>query len=572
MSASERRERRTPSRTLRALHGFALALAFGGGAVARGDGAPALAGGGALALAGHAAVAADPTRPPVVVLAGGGREGEIGDRDAWSARLYRELLAQGDRTGDGRVTIALLAVRPQTQAMPDYFRWLGADVATNLIIESPAAADDPALDERFAQVDAVFVKGGEQGRYYDAWNDRRIERCVRGVVARGGAIGGTSAGAMALAEFALAGSMSLTAPDVLTDACTPLLDDATDGGSGIQTDWFGFVPGALIDTHVTQRGRLGRTAGALARAIDDSGRRDLLAIALDQQTGVVIRDGRATVIGRGAVEFLRPGPTSELRRRRGAPLVWTDLRLDRLTHGGTFDLAAQRTLFAAGAALDGARDAPAIPWLPTSQARAIASAVRLRGDCPDDEGVLPLRLGRDRAAFALLGATPASGPRWLAVLDAHASGQRAWAHEAAFAALAGGAPRPAGHPAAEAPATPPATDPATSHADIVLIGGAGGCVWTEPTTPLVLRFGHDESSEHRECAAIVIDATHARHRSLATHVSLYDPTRRGRGAAFDGLLRPATIVDARLHILSDSRTTGLAFDLAAARVVPVTRD
>ncbi|MGE0479134.1 MAG: cyanophycinase [Phycisphaerae bacterium] len=524
-----------------------------------------------LALAGPAGGGADGAPPAVVVLAGGGREAEIGDHDAWSARLYRELLAPGDRTGDGRVSVALLAVRPQSEAMPDYFRWLGADVAANIVIDTPEAADDPALDDRFANVDAIFVKGGEQGRYYDCWNDRRIEQCVRRVVARGGAIGGTSAGAMALAEFALAGSMSLTAPDVLADAHTRLLDDATDGGSGVQTDWFGFVPGVLVDTHVTQRGRLGRTAGALARAIDDSGRRDLLAIAIDQQTGVVIRDRHATVVGRGAVEFLRPGPASELRRTRGAPLVWTDLRLDRLTDGWTFDLAAQRTLFTGGAARPDTEGAAGTPRRPAPHARFDPLTVLLRGDCPDDERALALRLARDRAGFALVGVPPASAPSWLAVLDAHASTERAWAHEAAFAALAGGAPGLVESGGAQDAATRPASHRAAPRADIALLCGAGARMWSEPTTALVLRFGHDEASEQPECAALVIDATHASHRSLATHVSLYDRTRRGRGATLDGRLRPATIVDARLHILADTLNTGLAFDLASARVVAVTR-
>lgn len=291
-----------------------------------------------LAALASGCVGPDPRGP--VVLAGGGGEGEIGDAAAWSARLYRHFLDGGDITGDGRIVVALLSYRDQSDWLPRYFRSLGADDAINVKIDSTAAADDPTLSQRFEHVDALFIKGGDQGRYYDFWNDRRVERIIRDVHRRGGAVGGTSAGAMALAEFALAGGMSLTSAHVHADARTDMLDDASDGGSGIHRDFLGLVPGVLIDSHFSQRNRFGRMLGACAKAVDDFRLRGIVGIGLDERTGLLIRGMRGACIGAGTVTVLRAGPDARLIRVRGQSPAWSGLRYDQLADGWTIDLAS----------------------------------------------------------------------------------------------------------------------------------------------------------------------------------------------------------------------------------------
>ena len=57
------------------------------------------------------------------------------------------------------------------------------------------------------------------------------------------------------------------------------------------------LPDSLIDTHFTERARLGRSLTFIARARFDDGR-DLLGIGLDSETALAVeRDGTATVIG-----------------------------------------------------------------------------------------------------------------------------------------------------------------------------------------------------------------------------------------------------------------------------------
>lgn len=274
------------------------------------------------------------TQPGVTVLAGGGGEGRPGDSAAWSARLYPALLSTGDVSGDGVVRVALIAAREQSQWLPEYFRALGASDALNVIVASTEQADDPHLDPLFDGIDAVFIKGGNQGRYYDLWNERGLERNIRSVLERGGSIGGTSAGAMSLAQFALAGGRGPNSEELLAEPCGSGLED-TDGGSALHADFFGFVEDVIIDTHFSQRDRLGRLIAALAKLADETGNRHVVGIGIDEQTGLVIdrRQGALRVIGNGTVSFIAITPGSRIVREFGKPLTCTDARLQMFSDG-----------------------------------------------------------------------------------------------------------------------------------------------------------------------------------------------------------------------------------------------
>lgn len=283
-----------------------------------------------------------------IVLAGGGSEGDIGDTSAWSYRLYKAFVENGDRDGDGVVRVAILTTDPNaTGFLPDYFEWIGTTLGvtvegTNYEIRTKADANNVAKVGAVANADAVFLKGGDQGVYYDEWNDTLLETNLRVVADQGGAIGGTSAGAMSQAGYCFCGGRDLISSDVMANATTSYLDDAgTPGQSGIKTDFLGFVPNTVIDTHFTERGRLGRLLGILARATADSGEDTLLGIGIETSTGLVLQQNVVEVVGEGSVSFLQQKPNTERFRSANRPLVYTHLRLDVLTEGWRFDLATR---------------------------------------------------------------------------------------------------------------------------------------------------------------------------------------------------------------------------------------
>lgn len=299
---------------------------------------------------------AAPVRAQTVVLAGGGPEGNIGDTSAWSYKLYKALVENGDVDGDGVVRVAILSMdlsaTADVQFLPRYFQWIGRTMdvtveASNVEVSSRRTASTPAVVDPVGEADAVFVKKGDQGNYYDAWNETLLEQRIRAVAGRAGAIGGTGAGAMSLAGFCLCGGRDLTSSDPMRDAHTEYLNDASQPGtSGIHTDFLSLIPGVFIDTHFTERARLGRLLGVLAKAADDSERSDLLGIGLGAATGVVIRDGRAEVLGKQAISFVHETSSTERGRFEGRPLVYTHLRLDRLTEGWGYDIDAQAPMLA----------------------------------------------------------------------------------------------------------------------------------------------------------------------------------------------------------------------------------
>ena len=368
---------------------------------------------------------APPVALPTFVLAGGGSEGERGDEGAWSARLYGHLLDGGDVTGDGQVTVVVLSTAEETDWLPAYFVDLGADGAENLRVASRAAAEEAG---EFVDVaDAVFLKGGDQGEYYDLWNDTALEGALRGLVARGGGLGGTSAGAMSQGALALAGGEDLVSADVLEDACTMYLDDA-DGGSGLKTDFFDFVP-ALVDTHFLERARLGRLAGALARAVDEGQAEAPLGIGIEVQTGLWIHEGRAEVIGEGSVTLLHTDGAPAPTRVCGEPLDWRGLGLDRLIEGLGFDLADPRSV-------SGALPLESIPRLGAIEAEPGFAA---RCDDNSDEEAFSWVVERSPDPYG--GHTGGGAARLLGaagLLEAQDRDRRAANDEALFQALAEG--------------------------------------------------------------------------------------------------------------------------------------
>jgi cyanophycinase len=286
-----------------------------------------------------------------IVLAGGGAEGDIGDESAWSFSLYGALVENGDLNGDGVIYVSILATEASADPsfLPGYFVWLGevrglTVEAENFILPSRQAAEDPEVLSKIASSDAIFIKGGDQGVYYDQWNDSALEAAIRSVVVDcKGAIGGTSAGAMSLSQYSFSGSRDLIAEDVLTDSHTSFLDDdSVPGTSGIHDDFLSFVPNTLVDTHYTARGRMGRLLGIMGKAAEDFQDHGFISIGLEERTGVAIQDQTARVLGTGEVSFLQETAQTILGRTPGAPLQYSFLRLDRLTHGWSFDLQSKQ--------------------------------------------------------------------------------------------------------------------------------------------------------------------------------------------------------------------------------------
>jgi cyanophycinase len=103
---------------------------------------------------------------------------------------------------------------------------------------------------------------------------------VKNVLARGGVVGGTSAGAAVMSEVMIRGG-----------------NRVAEVGTG-----FGLLPGVVVDQHFSQRDRLPRLQGVLTKYPD------LLGLGIDEETAVVVRGQGLTVLGNHQVRVCFPAP------------------------------------------------------------------------------------------------------------------------------------------------------------------------------------------------------------------------------------------------------------------------
>lgn len=139
-----------------------------------------------------------------------------------------------------------------------------------------AEADDPTTLGLLKQARGVWFLGGRQWRLVDAFQDTQAEKLLHDVLARDGAIGGSSAGATIQASCLVRGS-PLDNEEMLCEGYERGL---------------GFLRGTAIDQHFSQRNRFADMA-ALKREYPQ-----LTGLGVDEDTALVIRGHVAEVVGR----------------------------------------------------------------------------------------------------------------------------------------------------------------------------------------------------------------------------------------------------------------------------------
>jgi cyanophycinase len=163
----------------------------------------------------------------------------------------------------------------------------------------------------------VWFSGGDQSRLHDRYVGKlpqrtRFQKALRDVLARGGVVGGTSAGMAALPEV-----MTLSQDRRRTDG--PLHAVAAQG--------LGVLDGAIVEQHFDGRnGRMERFIGLLRdtdRLDRLSGRRGagerMMGLAVEESTALVVQGARMEVLGAGEVHVFLKGSD-------GRTLFWHALR------------------------------------------------------------------------------------------------------------------------------------------------------------------------------------------------------------------------------------------------------
>ena len=265
---------------------------------------------------------ADPTTPPGVLFAIGGAEAKIRRR----AVLRAFVAAAGEQP---RIAVVPSASSLGTEVVEVYravFTALGAEVIA-LRPQSRAEAADPDLVGPLAEVDAVFMTGGNQLKLSSFIAGTPFGTAIHQAYHRGAVVGGTSAGASILAEHMIAfGSGGATPKQRMSQLSAGL----------------GLLRGVIVDQHFEQRNRYGRLLSLVAQSPS------LLGLGVDEDTAAVVRNGtQLEVVGRGAVTVVdgQHLVANAYAAKRTAPLLVSGAVLHVLPAGSQFDLAT-RTLTA----------------------------------------------------------------------------------------------------------------------------------------------------------------------------------------------------------------------------------
>jgi cyanophycinase len=232
------------------------------------------------AAAGDIKAAAMTQKPPVgsLVIVGGGLMPDV-VRDKFLA------LGGGEKTKLVVIpTASGKAEANRLQVLNSYRYWTAVEKAGKLKslfflhTRDESRANDPSFVKPLTEATAVWFTGGDQSLLMKAYKGTAVEREVKKLLARGGVVGGTSAGAA-----------------VMSGVMIKYGNPAPVLGPG-----FGLLDGVVVDQHFQERRRLKRLQAALEK------HPELVGLGIDEQTGIVVQGLSATVVGRRNVRVCLP--------------------------------------------------------------------------------------------------------------------------------------------------------------------------------------------------------------------------------------------------------------------------
>jgi cyanophycinase len=137
-------------------------------------------------------------------------------------------------------------------------------------------ANSDGFVEPLRHASGVWIGGGRQYRLADAYLGTAVEREIKALLARGGVVGGSSAGATIQGSFLVRGAPSDNNSIVVSPG---------------HVTGFGLLPNSAIDQHVNTRGR----ERDLDPVID--AHPELLGIGLDEDAAIVVHGDSFFVVG-----------------------------------------------------------------------------------------------------------------------------------------------------------------------------------------------------------------------------------------------------------------------------------
>jgi cyanophycinase-like exopeptidase len=289
-------------------------------------------------------VASGKLHGPGLLLDGGGAMEAPNASLQWAHNLLAGTVGVTPRFGNA---VVLRAFDANIYDKMFYQYGLFSSVQTIRIPPCATDANIDALVPLIDRADAVYFAGGDQAHYV-AWKATKIIPAVRRVYARGGLVGGGSAG------LAVQGAVVFdsVAGDKLDEVVTTpnAVKNPFEKSISFTTDFFAWpaLADTITDTHFVVRNRFGRTVVFIARIVHDAllpGATTVYGLGIDQGSSVGVGpDGFGTVFnapgGKGA--FLVRGTPPDPLTGKG-PIDYTVQVSHVARNGERFDLLHKTT-------------------------------------------------------------------------------------------------------------------------------------------------------------------------------------------------------------------------------------
>jgi len=263
-----------------------------------------------------------PKNGSLVIMGGGGKD-----------RTFPQVFAHFIKLAGGK-DARIVIVPTAASSSPDHnyqHSWsldlaksMGVKKATLLHSHDRKTADTEAFVKPLKTATGVWFGGGRQWRLTKAYSGTLTEKEFHKVLERGGAIGGSSAGASIQGSFLARGD---------TSGNTIMVGDVQQG--------FGFMRNTAIDQHLIARGR----QKDLLKVLEDPrkkmrkefNRAELLGIGIDEDVAIVVKGDQFSIIGKDQGVVLVYDPKSWKKETPDAQ-KWVTLK-----KGDQYDLA-QRSI------------------------------------------------------------------------------------------------------------------------------------------------------------------------------------------------------------------------------------
>jgi len=225
-----------------------------------------------------AQTAVGPPKGSLVVVGGGAMGPEVINR-------FIDLAGGPDAPIVFVPTANGLDPQPVNLAETNILRKAGAKNVTILHTTSRKVANSRKFVAHLRKARGVFFGGGRQWHLVDSYLNTRTQREFQAVLARGGVIGGSSAGATIIGSYLVRGARS---------GNTIMMAPGYEQG-------FGFLRGVAVDQHLLQRKR----ENDMVAVVD--AHPQLLGIGIDQSTAIIVTGDQFEVVGPSKVAIYEHG-------------------------------------------------------------------------------------------------------------------------------------------------------------------------------------------------------------------------------------------------------------------------